>query len=254
MPNILLKIAYDGSAFFGYQLQIGQNVRTVQGELGHALRRMHRGVMPEFHAAGRTDRGVHAEGQYINVQSDLSSIPPDRFSLGLNSYLPPDIRALTSREVPATFHARYSGRWRLYRYVYCLLPIILPQYRSYASPLDPRCSVERLNRDIADCVGTQDFSSFACSIEEGYSAIRTVRYAHYSSEGDFLHMYISANGFLRGMVRSITGTIVDRELQRLRGWSPKMSITDILQSKRRSVAGTSAGPQGLTLVDVEYDE
>lgn len=247
---IRIRLAYDGGDFLGYQIQ--RTGRTVQAVLEEALAAIH-GHPVATVAAGRTDSGVHARGQYVTFTSDRDSISLDSFVPAINSALPQDVRVLESKEVRTDFHARYDAISRHYRYhLYCA-PVTLPDRRRYAWRIGYKTDLDRLNREAAQLVGEHDFATFAMAGEGEENTVRRVLYAHFRRVGaEELEFGIGANGFLRRMVRSIVGTLIERELSRARGRAPEMELGAILRSRDRSLAGTSAPPQGLFLYDVEY--
>lgn len=248
--RILIRLAYDGGDFLGYQIQ--QTGRTVQGVLEEALAAIHDHPVSTV-AAGRTDAGVHACGQYVSFTSDRDSIPAHSFAAAINGALPRDVRVLESREVREDFHARYDAIARHYRYHLYYAPVFLPYRRGYAWRVGHEPDLDRLNREAAQLVGEHDFAAFAMGGESEESTVRRVLYAHFRRvAADDIEFGIGANGFLRRMVRSILGTLIEREMERARGGRPTPDLATILASRDRRLAGTSAPPQGLFLYDVEY--
>jgi tRNA pseudouridine38-40 synthase len=250
MRTLLLRLAYDGSRFAGYQKQLSE--RTVQGELEKALADLH-GHPVHTVSAGRTDAGVHATGQYVSLVSDRDGIALRAFPAAVNSRLPHDVRVIDAREVPEGFHARYDARNRHYRYHIVVGPYTLPHQRAYAWRIPEMPDLDRLNGDAAEFVGRHDFSTFAARRKEQGSMVRTVQYAHWRSWGNAVEFAIGADGFLWRMVRSIVGTLVERERWRLRGDFPDQSVSELLLERRRGLSGTTAPAWGLFLHDVEYD-
>ncbi len=244
--NIRATLAYDGVGFSGWQIQ--REGRTVQGVLEAALERMH-GHAVRVRAAGRTDAGVHATGQVINFHSDLDSIPAEKFRDAVNSYLPPDIRMLASREVEPEFSARRAARLRVYAYYLLPAEVGLPQHRHYCWKIRQRPSVEKLNRLAAQLVGEHDFSTFAAAGSAERSPVRRVHAAGFHPEGLFLVFRIAANSFLWKMVRSIVGTIIELELN----GEGEEKMRQVLQARDRSFAGATAPARGLFLERVLYD-
>jgi tRNA pseudouridine38-40 synthase len=247
--NILLRLAYDGTDFSGYQLQ-AKGERTVQGVLEGALRRMH-GKKVTTYAAGRTDSGVHADAQFVNFQTHLGSIPPEKFHLALNRYLPPDLKGQSSREVPQDFHARFSALSRSYRYYTLVCETPVPKYRNYAHRISDMPEVERLDEEARALLGSHDFTTFAAAGQATGTNVREVRAAGFTWEPPFVVFSIRANGFLWKMVRSIVGTLLEGD--RRRGDATLPWIPALLKARDRNLAGVTAPPQGLFLTDVEYD-
>jgi tRNA pseudouridine38-40 synthase len=245
--NLKLTLAYDGTDFVGWQVQ--RSGRTVQGVILEALERMH-GERVVVHAAGRTDSGVHADGQVISFETTIDSIPANAFHVALNSYLPPDVKALDSREVPADFHARYSAVRRTYRYFYAYGDVIHPRGRSYAVKLRHRPSVRQLNRLCGPLVGSHDFTTFTLPRETSRTKVRNVISAGFFPLHGQLVFEISANGFLWRMVRSVTGTLIQLEKE----GAGADELRRRLLAADRAEAGPSAPAAGLVLHSVEYPD
>lgn len=249
--NILLRLAYDGSDFNGYQIQ-AQGERTVQGVLERALERVH-GHPVSTVAAGRTDAGVHADAQFVSFFSDLPGVPEERFALALNRHLPADLKVQESRVVPESFHARYSATFRGYRYYLLPAPVPIPKHRRFSWRISEKPDLRRLNRDAEALVGEHDFTTFAAVGQKVEHNIRVVHHARFTEEPPFVVFSIRANGFLWKMVRSMVGTMVDREIGRRRHEPPVDSMETVLLRQDRDAAGTTAPPQGLFLTEVGYD-
>lgn len=250
MRTILARIAYDGTDFCGYQVQNGQ--RTVQGVVEEALAALH-GHPVTTAGAGRTDSGVHAVGQRVSFLTDHEGIPVDRMAPAINSRLPHDVRVVSVREVPDGFHARFDARSRHYRYYLAVGEVQLPHLRRYVWRIPEMPDMARINADAAQIVGEHDFSSFASRREEGDNMVRRVLYADVRRYGRRLEFAIGADGFLWRMVRTIIGTLVERERARLRGIPPESSIADLLSRRDRAEAGATAPAWGLFFHDVEYE-
>ncbi|MCG8479964.1 MAG: tRNA pseudouridine(38-40) synthase TruA [Spirochaetales bacterium] len=250
MRTILARVAYDGTDFCGYQIQRGQ--RTVQGVVEEALGTLHDHPVATA-AAGRTDSGVHAVGQHVSFVTDRDGIPADRMAQAINSRLPHDVRVVASREVGEGFHARFDARSRHYRYYVVSGEVTLPHLRRYAWRIPEMPDVVRMNGDAAALVGEHDFSGFASRREEGDEMVRRVLYADMRRYGGRLEFAIGADGFLWRMVRTIVGTLVERERARLRGVPPEYSMSELLRRRDRAAAGATAPAWGLFFHDVEYD-
>lgn len=249
MRRVLARIAYDGTDYAGYQVQA--NALTVQEVVERALGELH-GHPVRTAVAGRTDAGVHATGQYISFDTDHDGIPDQRLPAAITSYLPKDIACLEARTVPPDFHARFDAVSRHYRYHLVVAPVQLPHRRRYTWRIPEMPDVERINRDAAALVGEHDFTTFAARREPDDRMVRRVLYATIHRRGDELEFAIGANGFLWRMVRSIVGTLIERERGRLRGTEPDATMRDLLAARDRSRAGTTAPAWGLFLHDVEY--
>lgn len=245
MRRIALRLAYDGTAYAGWQIQAAET--SVQGTLEAALARIHeRRVV--LTGAGRTDSGVHARGQAAHFDTDMAGIPGRKFALALNRYLPGDIRVMSSREVPEDFHARFDAYRREYRYY--LLPgrIVDPFQRPYCWARWDLPSPVTLNRYAARIVGTRDFSSFAAERDPSDSKVRRVESAAFYPAGPYTVFRIAGNAFLWKMVRTAVGTIVE---QAAAGADP-LRIEEILAARNRNAAGATAPARGLFLHGVWY--
>ena len=244
--NIRLTVAYDGTDFSGWQVQKEQ--RTVQGVIEEALARMH-GHPVRIRGAGRTDTGVHATGQVANFHSDLDSIAPARWSLAVNSYLPPDVRVLESREAEAGFSAKESARLRVYAYYLLAVPIGPPHVRRYCWKIPRRPEVPALNRLAGVFLGEHDFTTFAAAGDASRSKIRRVLSSCFYPQGPFLLYRIAATSFVWKMVRSLLGTMLEYEA----AGREAAELARALAARDRNQAGTSAPARGLFLERVVYD-
>jgi tRNA pseudouridine38-40 synthase len=243
--NIRLLIAYDGTDFSGWQRQ--DRRRTVQGTLEEALEKIHKRPVA-LAGSGRTDAGVHAAGQAANFQTDINSIPVERFVPALNSLLPRDVRVLEARVVPDDFHARFDARSRSYRYhLICGRPA-LPHELRYNLQLWRRPNPELLNAYSRIFRGELDCSLFAWPGDPSRSRSRYFFNAAFFFAGDSLVFEIQANAFLWKMARSMVGTLLRYEE---RGTSPE-EFEAIVASGDRSLAGPTVPPNGLFLWRVEY--
>ncbi|MBC7187055.1 MAG: tRNA pseudouridine(38-40) synthase TruA [Calditrichaeota bacterium] len=240
--NLKIILEYDGTDFCGWQRQPG--VRTVQGELERVLEQLLQHPV-SLTAAGRTDVGVHAQGQVVNFFTERR-IQATRLLRGLNALLPPDVRALEVEEVPAGFHARFSALARVYRYRIATRPYAIGRQYVwyYPRPLD----LELMRRALQPLLGEHDFRSF-CRAEAALPHYRCcVEEATWSECQGELCFDIRANRFLHGMVRTIVGTLVEVG----RGKIPAESVGQMLEARNRRVAGPTAPAQGLCLMRVVY--
>ncbi len=247
--NIKLKISYDGTRFSGWQRQDRKDraVRTVQGEIEKALAKIHKTHIP-LTGSGRTDSGVHAAGQVANFYTDISSIPPERFVHALNSLLPPDVRILSSQEVPASFNSRFDARERTYRYfLHCAAQVPAHEI-PYCWPLFRRPDVRRLNEMAALLSGEIDCSSFAAAGDKSVSKSRFFYGASFFPEGGKLVFEISANAFLWKMARTVLGTLLGLEKK----GAGAEDFSRVIESRDRRFAGESAPAKGLFLWNVRY--
>ncbi|MBC7319328.1 tRNA pseudouridine(38-40) synthase TruA [bacterium] len=242
MRNIKLTIAYDGSSFFGFQIQ--PNVPTVQGILESALTEITKENI-EVIGAGRTDTGVHAINQVINFRTN-SKIPLEKIPTALNSLLPNSIIVKDAEEVSLDFHARFSARSRSYIYLVYNAPYPSPFLRNYAWYIREKPDVGKILDVIDVFKGEKDFTSFSKSDGEG--TIRKIYDIALFERDPFIVFYIKANGFLRGMVRLIVRVLIDAGY----GLIDRNGIESIINAKRRGMIKGIAPPYGLYLYKIEY--
>ena len=243
--NIKVVLEYDGRGFAGWQQQA--RGRTVEAELKRALREL-TGKDHVVYAAGRTDAGAHAEGQVVNFQLH-GRIAPDRLAAALNARLPDDVSALRAEAVPDAFHARYSARWRRYRYRYLDRPgrPALDRGRCWhlaGGPLD----VKAMASAAEGLVGEHDWTSFCSASEPAGQRVREMRSAKVRRRGEFVELELVAEGFLRGLARSIAGALAEVG----RGRKPVRWVADVLKARDRRIAPKTAPAGGLTLMEVIY--
>jgi len=242
--NIKVVLEYDGSGFAGWQQQA--HGRTVEAELKRALRSI-TGKDVVVYAAGRTDAGAHAEGQVVNFHTD-GRIQPRRMLAALNARLPEDVAALTAEEAPDEFHARYSARWRRYRYRYLdrLSRPALERGRCWhvRGPLD----VDAMSRAARALTGKHDWTTYCSASEPPDARTREMRSAQVVRRGDVVELELVAEGFLRGLARSIAGALAEVG----RGKRPPEWVGKILQARDRRQAPRTAPAGGLTLMEVIY--
>jgi tRNA pseudouridine38-40 synthase len=194
--------------------------------------------------AGRTDAGVHATGQVISFGAE-TKLDEATIGRGVNALLPADIAIRDVEQAGADFHARYSATGRTYEYRIRTAPQREPLERLREHWLPATLDEPAMSAASALLVGRQDFAAFAI----GPGGVRTVKRAEWSREGSLLCFEVEADGFLRGMVRAIMGTL----LWVGRGQVPVERVGEILTSRDRSQAGPSAPAQGLCLIRVSYD-
>ena len=246
MRNLLLTIAYDGSAYHGFQVQ--KNAVTVQ-EVFQAAAGKVLGKPVGLKGCSRTDTGVHARRFCLSLQTERA-IPCPRLVDALNHFLPKDIAVLSCREVPEDFHARYSCRGK--EYEYCIWnarvrsPFLRARAYHYYYPLD----LDLMNEAAACFLGSHDFSAF-CTADsrERENMIRTITVSRWRREGDMVLYTVAGDGFLYNMVRILVGTM----LYVSQGKLQPQEIPRILLSGDRSLAGPTAPGEGLYLNRVFYE-
>ncbi len=240
-----LTVSYDGTEFAGWQTQPG--ARTVQGTLEEAFSGLE-GVPVAVHGAGRTDSGVHAMGQVAHVETGLT-LQPDRVAGALNARLADDVRVRSVEEAPEGFNARFSATRR--SYVYVMSVEESPLWRNRRWVVGRRLDLEAMRSAAGTLVGEHDFSSFC--LTGSAPAHHRCRLDSISLEwlpelGGMMVLRVSANRFLRGMVRSIVGTLAEVG----RGRTTVSEFREILEARDRSEAGATAPACGLYLEKVEY--
>lgn len=244
--NIVLKVAYDGTAYHGFQRQTPPVV-AVQNVLEERLARLF-GDSIEMAAAGRTDAGVHAMGQVVNFFTN-GGIPTERIVRAANSLLPPDIVVMEAREGGPDFSARHSARGKTYLYRIQQGAVPSPFTRAYAWYIRRSLDLGAMRRALAHLVGTHDFSSFRAAGGAPMSPVRTIYLADLAEkEGGLLEFSFHGNGFLYHMVRNIVGTVADVGLGR---WSQE-DFARILAARDRKAASPTAPACGLYLCSVDY--
>ena len=242
MKNYRIVLAYDGTDFRGWQRQ--PEGRTVQGVIEEAVRKVTQ-KKTVVHGAGRTDAGVHALGQVASFRGAFK-LTDDVLFRALNAVLPADVRVFSLGEVPADFHARKSARSKVYRYRIVHAPQPSPLDRRYVLhwpyPLDLRA----MRQAALLFVRTADFTAFSSNRDR--SPVRTVARSEIRKAGPEIVYTIEAAGFLRYMVRTIVGTLIEVG----RGRIPPGQVEEIFRRKDRTLAGPTAAAKGLTLVRVDY--
>ncbi len=242
---IRLSIEYDGSCYVGWQIQ--PNGDSIQGVVEAALERIV-GTPVRLHSSGRTDAGVHARGMVAHF-SDKSSIPLRAFCQGVNRFLPDDIAIRNVSEAPPGFHARYSALGKWYRYSIYRGEIRSPLNGRRAWHLRQSLDLDAMRHAAAELVGRHDFSAFRSSGCNAKTSVREIYSINLCEEGDLLHLDIRGSGFLRNMVRILTGTLVEVG----RNERPVGDIARLLRNGDRTCSGMTAPACGLCLMEVVYD-
>jgi tRNA pseudouridine38-40 synthase len=248
--NFKLTIQYDGTDFHGWQIQNG--LRTVQGELTEALSLIERQQVM-IHGSGRTDAGVHAEGQVASVQLQ-KEITPDKLRAAINGNVGKDVRVLAVETVEDRFHARYSAREKTYLYRIVNGPVMSPFWARFAHHDARPLNLESMRACAAVFLGEHDWTAFSASQSDAESRVRTIASLEVSERCDkranarMIEIRASANGFLRYMARSIAGTLIAVGQGELTG---EIASTALVTGDR-SMAGATAPAKGLTLLEVSY--
>lgn len=244
--NLRLDLAYDGSHFRGYARQ--PDVRTVQADLEDALARLIHGDI-NTNVAGRTDAGVHAVGQVVNVPGVPDDLDVVRLRTALNGMLAPAISVWSLSAAAEDFHARFSARSRTY--VYAILQGDVPDpFLASTTLFHPETlDVASMNEAAGHLVGDHDFSSFGRVPDSDASAQRNLFELRCTRDGSLIRIRARANAFIQQMVRSLVGTLV----QVGEGRRSPDGMPGALEARDRAAAGPVAAPHGLCLVSVEYD-
>ena len=244
MKRIKLVIAYDGTNYCGWQLQPGRP--TIEAELNRALTQLLKEEIMVI-GASRTDSGVHAFGN-VAVFDTESAIPAEKLCLAVNSYLPEDIRVQSSAEVSSDFHPRRTSCCKTYEYHILNRRIALPTQRLYSTFIYYKLDAGLMQEAAKFLTGTHDFKSF-CSVKtQVLDTVRTIYRLTVTEMGEKIIISVTGSGFLYNMVRIIAGTLIEVG----RGAYPPEKVKEILEGKDRSLAGPTALPQGLVLVEIEY--
>jgi tRNA pseudouridine38-40 synthase len=249
--NFKLTLQYDGTDFHGWQMQGEQ--RTVQGELARVLALIDGGVVV-VHGSGRTDAGVHAEGQVASVWLKRE-ISPLKLRAAINGNLAGDVRVIEVEQVADDFHARFSARGKTYVYRIFNGPIISPFWFRYAHQEARALDTERMRACARLFLGQHDWTAFSSAQSEAQTRVRTVTCLEIEERWDergrarLVEIKVSADGFLRYMVRSIAGTLMAAG----RGEMGEEVVARALAGGDRALAGATAPAKGLTLVHVQYD-
>ena len=247
MPNFGLVIEYDGTDFAGWQVQAG-GVRTVQGVLAAALHAITgEAAMPQ--GAGRTDAGVHAEGQVAHVAL-ATRLAPEALCRALGALLPRDVAVQRVVAVPASFHARRDARSKRYRYRLWTGATRSPLRDRRSLWVRAALDLGAMQAAAQHLLGTHDFTSFRAAGSAVPSSVRTLLQAEVTGEcGGEMRLDFEATGFLRHMVRTLVGTLLEVG----RGRRAPEWIPALIALRERSAAGPTAPAQGLTLICVRYD-
>lgn len=245
--NFKLVLEYDGSNYHGWQRQEG--VLTIQ-EVTESRLEVMLGSPISVRASGRTDAGVHARGQVVNFYS-RTRLGPDEIQRGLNSLLPPDIVVLQAREVPDSFHARFSATGKTYAYQILNRSMPSALERKYAWHVRRPLSRGPMIQCLRHLRGEHDFAAFMASGSSVSSTERRLFQADLEeTDAEHLVFVFRATGFLRHMVRNLVGTLVEVG----KGRRTPEEFIHVFESRDRKQAGMTAPAHGLFLVSVDYEE
>jgi tRNA pseudouridine38-40 synthase len=242
--NIRLTLAFEGTAYHGWQIQ--DNCLTLQGLLVEAIARI-TGEPVSLIGSGRTDAGTHARGLVANFLTG-SRLTPAQLVRALNGTLPRDIRVLSARRVPSSFHARHDAISKVYRYQIYLGPVLAPhlmrEHFHYPYPVD----IPKMEAAAHLFVGTHDFASFAKTGASSSSTVRRIFRCVLQKRGWRLLLTVEGNGFLHHMVRNMAGTLLEVG----RGSLRLDDFRELFAKRDRKLAGFTAPAHGLVLLKVQY--
>lgn len=244
--KIALGIEYNGHPFFGWQKQ--PHLLTIQGCLEEALSKVADELIDVF-CAGRTDAGVHAIGQVVHFNTNVTRTTR-AWVMGANTHLPRGVAVHWSTEVDEAFHARFSALSRRYRYViynHSTRPAILSNGVTW---LHQPLAIDKMQEAAQYLVGEHDFSSFRSSECQSKTAMRNIHKIEMTRHHEYLILEIQANAFLHHMVRNIVGV-----LKKIgEGHKPPIWAQSVLHAKDRKIAAETAPPDGLYLLKVDYGD
>ncbi len=221
---------------------------NIQGEIERAIKDI-TGEEVDLIASGRTDAGVHSLGQVANFKINNTSIPTYKIPIALNTKLKRSIRIISAEEVDERFHSRYNCKKKTYRYIINNSENGTAIYRNLQYNFPEKLDEIKMNEAIKYFIGEHDFKGFKASGTSSKSSVRTVYDGKVERKDDLVIIEITGNGFLYNMVRIIAGTLIEVGL----GKTKPEEIKEIIDSKDRKRAGKTLPPQGLYLVNVEYD-
>jgi len=244
MMRYALCVSYDGTHFKGWQTQVNQ--RTVQSELESAISKVADQPVKVV-TAGRTDTAVHATGQIVHFESTAQR-SLDAWKLGINRFLPDDIRVVWSAEVVDDFHARFSALRRSYRYIIYNDPVKSALLRNHVTACYRPLNVRLMKQAATHFIGEMDFSTIRAAGCQAKTAIRKIDQLEVDCCGPWVWFDVTANAFLQHMVRNIAGMLMEIGVgEREPSWAK-----EVLLLKDRTKAGVTALPNGLYLTNVEY--
>ncbi len=247
MRNIKLVIEYDGKDFNGWQKQ--PTKLNIQGEIEKAIKQI-TGEDVDLTASGRTDAGVHALGQVANFKTN-SNIPIEKIPIALNSNLKKSIVIQSAEEVEERFHSRLNCKRKTYRYIINHSKYGTAIYRNLETHIPMKLDIQKMQQAVKYFEGEHDFKAFKASGTSSKSSVRTIYKAEVIDAGnERIYIELTGNGFLYNMVRIIAGTLVEVGMGKI---EPK-EIKTIIESQKRENAGKTLPPQGLYLVNVEYEK
>lgn len=254
MRNVKLIIEYDGANYSGWQAQQAKSKEqraqkqkeTIQETLEKTLSQLLQEKIKVI-GSGRTDAGVHAQGQVANFKTK-SKLSCQNIKDALNGLLPKDIRIKQAREVGPNFHARFSAQSKIYRYSLVNGSFVSPFLCHYAYLVKPVLDVKKMRQACRYLCGQHNFRSFQAVDKKERHPVRTIKRLHMHKDKSLIYLEVEADGFLYRMVRNIIGTLIEVG----RGRIKPANIKAILQARNRVAAGPCAPAKGLCLLEVKY--
>lgn len=243
--NVKMTVSYDGTDFSGYQIQ--KHERTVERELQKALLKILKQKIV-FRSSGRTDAGVHAEGQVINFKTEINSMAESNWLKAMNCLLPNDIRILTCEFVNDDFDSRKSAVKREYQYQFVYSPYITAFENRYYVHINRKLDLELIKKFVNEFIGVHDFSSFCSSKDKNRTKVREIFSFDVVEENRYLIMKITGSAFLHNMIRIIVGTILNLHDNN----KTVDDLREIFDRKDRNYAGITYHAKGLVLKKVYY--
>ena len=241
----LITVAYDGTDFFGWQRQA--KGRTVQEELEKALSALFK-CETSCLGGSRTDSGVHALAQKVVFWAD-TTIPTQKLPLAIAPFLPKDICVIDAQKVHPDFNPRFAPKSKTYEYWIWNCSARNPLLRNYSEFVPEKLDIELMREAAKHFIGTHDFNAFCASGSSAKSTVRTIYSLDIIQRGHKIIIKVCGNAFLYNMVRIIAGTLIYVGTKKI---SPS-KIPEIILSKKRELAGKTAGPHGLCLTEVDYE-
>ncbi len=244
MNGYILKIAYKGTNYCGWQVQ--PNKPTVQSAVQASCEAVF-GVKTSLTGCSRTDSGVHANGFVALVSGELPDIPSSSLPMALNTALPKDIAVLEAEIAPEGFHPRYDAKGKEYVYYIRNSNLRSPFDEDTSWHFQRKIDIEKANELCSQFVGKKDFCAFMAAGSKIIDTVREIKYFNAEKNGDIIKFTVAADGFLYNMVRIMVGTVAERA-----SGTKGMEITDIINSLERKNAGITAPAKGLFLNKVFY--
>ena len=245
MKRVRIVVAYDGTHYHGWQIQPGKV--TIESKLNEALTSL-LGEPVQVIGASRTDSGVHARGN-VAVFDTSHRMPADRICMALNQRLPEDIRVQSSEEVASDWHPRKCRCLKTYEYRILNRRIEMPMQRFYSHFCYFNLDLDKMRQAAGLLTGEHDFKSFCSNKRMKKSTVRRMDQIGIHTDGTKVVFTYTGNGFLYNMVRILTGTLLEVGLGKRRPEEMKA----VLEARNREAAGATASPEGLFLMQVEYD-